>query len=246
MALEKAACSFSAYPVQYCNFENIDKLDPETSKLKFVPVGSVEFTKAYSEHVGIDLPCKDSSLGSAVIGLATSENKDYFKRRIKRGKLGDASADEFVKPVGVKLFTGAVKSQLRPMSPDTAVWISDYVKFESEYRFYIQDFVNGPEVVGWSRYDDGNFNNPSVEHGGFDLVESLAQDLHNNLPANAYSIDIGWRPDLNEFSVVEVNDAWALGLYQPTMDCNSNPPTRQQYADMLVSRWAQILFCNLV
>jgi hypothetical protein len=247
LTLEKAACCFSCYPIQYCKFGDIAKLNPEQSKLKFVPVGSVEFTKEYANHIGIGLPSGIWSFGSAIHLFMAEQKKDYVGRDIRIGKLKDAEPNEFVKPTETKLFTGCVKSEVDPeIDSDTEVLISNFVPFESEYRFYIQDYVNGPKVCGWARYDDGDYNNPSPEEGGLDLVEKLAQEIHNQFGPNAYSIDIGWRPDLDRFSVVEVNDAWALGLYQPSLDYQSNPPSRQEYADMLISRWTQILFCALM
>jgi len=125
---------------------------------------------------------------------------------------------------------------------DTPVWISEAVPFGAEFRFYVQDFVGGGKIQGWSRYDDTYLQCPEPD---FELVEAIMKELEGNGAPGAYTVDIGWRYDLDRYCLVELNDAWALGLYE-NADPQSNPPTRQQYSDMLVSRWTQIIFCNLV
>ena len=164
MSVEKIACNFSNYPIRFCGFEDISKLAPEEAKLKFIPVGSVEYTRAYCDHVGMRLPINFSY---------PEQFRHLLHRMVKRGLYKEASFSDFVKPQETKTFTGNL-----------------------------------------------------------------------NISPGSYSIDIGWRPDLNCYSLVEINDGWSLGLYNPT-DQQSNPPTRQQYADMLVARWRQILFCNI-
>lgn len=238
MSAEKIACNFSSYPSQFRKFEDIVKLNPEESRLKFVPVGSVEFTRAYCDHLGLNLP----------INLSYPEQfHPYLYRRVQEGLYKEALFSEFVKPIETKTFTGNIKSVLEAEDPDsidpeTPVWICEPVIFESEFRFYIHDFVNGSKIQGWARYDDLSVTNPEPD---FSLVESIMDKFHGDIGPGAYSIDIGWRPNLGCYSLVEINDGWSLGLYNPD-DPQSNPPTRQQYADMLVSRWTQILFCNIV
>jgi len=235
MAAEKTACCFSNYPVEYCKYEDLHK--KEGKMLKYVPVGSVEFTEAYCEVVGISVP---RSL------TYPNFSRNYLDRDVSVKTLKDAGGGEFIKPFHkVKLFTGCVKNQLHEqgvkVDGDTEVWASEAVPFESEFRFYVHDFVTEPKIFGWSRYDDLDVTNPEPDVG---LVEAIAQEFHDQLGPNAYTVDIGWRPDLGKYSLVEINDGWALGYYSPN-DPQSNPPTRQQYADMLVTRWTQILFCNL-
>ena len=235
MAQEKTACAFSNYAIRYCKYEDIGTLNPKEAFLRYVPVGSVEFTRWYCYHVGIELPSLDFTLSGGL-------NK-HCNREIRKGLFGEAKENDFVKPLHIKLFTGNIKSELDWYVPDdTEVYISQAVPFESEFRFYIQDYANKFDVVGWARYDELGVTNPEPD---FTLVEDIAGEIHRNLGPSAYSIDIGWRPDLGCYSLVEINDAWSLGLYENS-DPQSNPPTRQQYADMLVSRWTQIQFCNLV
>lgn len=238
---EKIACSFSCYPVKYCPLTGIEKLDPKESLTRFVPVGSVEFVKAYSQHVGIRLP-EDFSYG-----ICDGQLNEFLMRSVRRGTYGEATLTDFVKPVEIKSFTGNIKGHLEVETPgflpaETSVWISPAVPFGAEFRFYIQDFVGGGKIVGWSRYDDSNMQCPEPDH---DLVEAVMKELEYGGAPGAYTVDIGWRPDLDRYCLVELNDAWALGLYE-NADPQSNPPTRQGYADLLVSRWRQIVFCSLV
>ena len=239
---EKIACSFSCYPVKYCPLTDIEKLNPKESLTQLVPVGSVEFVKAYSKHVNIVLP------GDFSYGICDGQLDQFLMRTIRMGTYGEATLTDFVKPISIKSFTGEIKGHIELSSAcpspsgDVPVWISPAVPFGAEFRFYIQDYVGGGKIVGWSRYDDSNMQCPEPDFG---LVEAVMKELENGGAPGAYTIDIGWRPDLNRYCLVELNDAWALGFYE-NADPQSNPPTRQQYSDMLVSRWTQIVFCNLV
>lgn len=234
MRTEKLACAFSSYPTLHAPYEKISRIGKEY-RLNTVPVGTVEFVQEWCRHMDLSLP--QSSLGFP----------DFFQpflhRNIREGTFGEALPSEFVKPCAVKRFTGGIKSTISEEIPtNEPVWISDSVPFESEFRFYIYDFVTGPKILGWARYDDTSFNNPGPDFG---LVEDVAEEYHRNLGPSAYSIDIGWRSDIGRYSLIETNDAWALGLYENT-DRQSSPPSRQAYADMIVSRWRQILFCNVI
>lgn len=239
MTTEKIACRFSDFPSVNCSFEGISRIPPSEIVYKMIPVGSVEFTCRYAEHVGISLPTSLSYMDPSL---------SYVNRRIKSGKYEEALPNEFIKPYErIKLFTGGIKQDLEKegitISDEEKVWISEPVTFESEYRFYIQDTATKCEILGWNRYDLlENVSNPPPD---ISMVEGIAQEIHDQIGPNAYSIDIGWRPDLSKYSLVEINDAWALGFYSHKSDENSNPPSNQQYADMLYSRWLQIIFCNL-
>lgn len=235
-ATEKIACSFSSYKVCYSPMEKLSQMDI-FNRVNYVPVGTVEFIREYCRHMQIWLP-------ESFHFLFEEEVLPLYHRNVRRGLLKEANPNEFVKPLNtVKLFTGCLKSKVsEDIDPDTPVLISEKVTFGSEYRFYIQDFVSGPKILGWSRYDEELGEYPSPD---FSIVQDLADIYHSNLGPNAYSIDIGWVKELQRYALVEVNDAWALGYYENT-DLLSNPPSRQEYADMLVSRWRQILFCTLV
>lgn len=232
MSNEKFACTCTDYPYIHTSYEYLEHLNVDEYKTNYVPVGSVEFVRKYSDCMGLKLPESISYYGI----------ENFIKRNIREGKLKDADSSEFVKPKKIKQFTGDFKKYLRPLSPETEVWISEPVPFESEFRVYVQDFVSGPQILGWARYDDKDSYNPDPD---LNYVKSIAQELHDNLGPGAYSIDIGWRSDLKAYDVVELNDAWALGLYTNT-DPQTNSPSKQDYADMLISRWRQILFWNII
>lgn len=237
MTTEKKACCFSNYPIKYCKFEDLTKLDVGTHRTRYVPVGTVEFVEEFARVMNLTLPTPLSSFDE--------ELQPYLLRNVREGTIKEALAHEFVKPRNkVKLFTGCSRSSLPGgIDEDEPVWIIENVPFESEFRFYMHELaIRGAEVYGWARYDDLGVINPEPDVG---LVEDIARTLSEIGAPNAYSIDIGWRPDIERYCLIEINDAWALGLYNNT-DKQSNPPTMQQYADMLYSRWVQIVFCNVI
>jgi hypothetical protein len=235
MPIEKLACSFSRYPVRIASYDQLSSMSLGESKFNFVPVGSVEFTREYAKCANLELPAALDYPETVI---------PFFERTLQEVTFERASRDKFIKPSRkVKAFSANIKSQItQDIDPEEPVWESEVVPFGSEFRFYIQDTVTRPYILGWARYDDLSVVNPEPD---FDLVEKVADIYHKDLGPGAYSIDIGWRPDLQRYSLVEVNDAWALGYYE-NQDPQSNPPSRQQYADMLVSRWTQIIFCNIV
>lgn len=237
MGVEKTACLFSSYPCIHCSYENLPQV-PQSDIWGVVPVGTVEFVSRYCECLNIALPGQLSYLDTLA---------QFFDRAIRVGPFRDAQPGEFVKPYSkVKQFTGNIKSNLLnegvSIDPHSVVQISEPVQFESEFRFYVHDFATGPKIQGWARYDDLMVNNPDPDTA---LVHQIAEILHGDLGPSAYSVDIGWVPSKGKYALVEVNDAWSLGYYSNT-DPQSKPPTKQQYADMLVSRWTQILFCHLL
>lgn len=234
MSREKIACAFSEYPVRYTSYEGLSKL-PKESITEYVPVGSVEFTRRYCDHLGMGLP------GPLFL---LEDLKDFYHREVRFGTLSEASMEDFVKPSqNLKLFTGCFKSELgSEVDESTPVFISKPVPFGAEFRFYIHDFITGPKIFGWSRYDDHPSDCPEP---WVNLVEKIAHRLHESLGPSAYSIDIGWRRDIGRYSLVEINDGWSLGLYE-NHDPQSSPPSRKDYAEMLISRWRQIVFCSIV
>lgn len=236
MPTEKMACSFSNYPVLVAPYEKLSVRDFSKDRLKFVPVGSVEFTREYCRCANLELP-------TAL--YYPEEVQRFFYRELQETTFGGAHECSFVKPSQrVKSFAAGLKSTLvGQVAIEEPVLESEVVPFESEFRFYIQNTITKTQILGWARYDDLPLTNPEPDIGMVEQIASIYRDLGPG--PNAYSIDIGWRPDLQRYCLVEVNDAWSLGYYENS-DPQSNPPSRQQYADMLVSRWTQILFCSIV
>lgn len=219
--------------VRTISIQDIHTLNPEL-KFQYIPVGTVEFIREYCHHMGLYLSENSISYEFGVL--------NYVKRKIRGGKFSDALPNEFVKPVGIKNFTGGIKSEIQEeIDPDSMVWISEPVPFDCEYRFYIQNHINGPEIIGYARYDDKD--TPPI-YPDEQLVMNIARHIHSSIGPNGYSIDIGWRSDIREFDLVELNDGWALGYY--TNSDSPNRPSVSQYTQLLYSRWLQILFYNLI
>jgi hypothetical protein len=222
LTIEKYACKNVSNNYLSCKFGDVSHLQEDDDNL-LVPVGSVEFVKKFCKHFNICLPAESFSYHEPV--------RSFLKRGVRRTTLGEANSAEFVKPVGVKTFTGDVKRKLRPLNPLTEVWAAPFVPFESEFRYYVIE----RKVVGWARYDDTDCTNPDPPMG---LIEQIIEAMGGDSPC-AYSVDVGWRPDLGLYDVVELNDAWALGLYRNS-DPQSHPPSYEDYARMLVMRWNQL------
>lgn len=200
----------------------------------YIPIGSVEYVLAFAKANDLRLPTESLTYYDDIFHL--------FNRKIKKKKFKYAKNSEFVKPTTHKSFTGDIKKNLiNKIDPNEIVWASEPVPFESEFRFYIHVTLE-PEIVGWSRYDNLEVINPPPD---INLVDKIIKIIHNNIGPNAYAVDIGWRPDLGKYDIVELNDAWSLGFYNNN-DIQSSPPSPKDYVEMLVSRWTQILFANKV
>jgi hypothetical protein len=231
LATEKVACIRTDNKSTWTSYSNlfnaIGQLLLTEDILDIIPVGSVEFYRAYAEIVGLTLP-DDFSYGSIDLSLMLP----HLKRKINKTTFALAKDCSFVKPVYTKLFTGNLKCNIVESDLlDFEVWESEAVEFAAEFRFYIHQ----DRVIGYSRYDslDCECNEPD-----YSLVQEIIKS-QNSFPV-AYSIDIGWRDDINEWCLIELNDAWALGFYN-NRDLMSKPPTGSEYAMMLAERWRQIV-----
>lgn len=186
-----------------------------------VPVGSVEFVEAYMGAHGISRPM--FSCYPAYV-----REKQFYKRDIVSGKKIPQEG-VFIKPMATKLFTGFVYpetdeenlNEFLSLPDETDCWLSEPVKFVSEYRYYVQDF----RIIGWARYDDGPDEAPKPEAGFvFDAISRIA-------PATC-AVDIGVLEN-GASAIVEINDAWAIGLYGQALR-----PTK--YAQFLKKGWERI------
>lgn len=256
---EKIACSMSDFRCEYCTYDKLEEFVKSVTKdrniilnrgvfYKYCPVGSVEFFYKYMELTGIEVPYP-----MGYLTFSAKDKQKVFKREIRLDKLADVKDHEFVKPADrVKLFTGCPKKDApKDLDPQTKVWISEPVKFETEYRVYItsnnavsSNITSGFNILGWARYDELDVENPPFKP---EYIIDMCKKIYYDAMVSpiAFSIDIGWRPDLQEYDVVEVNDAWSLGLFLNS-DKNSNPPSVLEYAEMLMSRWHQICFIDVI
>jgi hypothetical protein len=180
--------------VSYLNiFDTVHNLILTEDISKIIPLGSVEFCMAYSEIIGLNLP-EDFSYGSD-IALMTP----FLKRKINRTTFALAKGFSFIKPIQTKLFTGDIKDNIHDSTfSDYEVWESEPIKFTAEFRFYIHN----NKILGYSRYDENDCDCPSPE---LNMIQEIIK-IQNSFPI-AYSIDIGWRTDINEWCLVELNDA---------------------------------------
>ena len=184
-----------------------------------VPVGSVEFVRAYADRVGVMLPAPLDY---------PDDLRPYLARTIRRAPLSKAPRGDFVKPVKTKRFS-AIQNYDPAFPPDrvpsdTMCWVSDPIEFGAEYRFYV---LHG-EALGWAQYDEGR------EYGisQYDLTRVDSMILAWRAQPRAWALDVG-RLAGGHLAVVEVNDAWATGLYAGALQV-------REYAEWLQTRWDEI------
>ena len=201
-----------------------------------LPVGSVEFVREAMRLAGIAEP---EPMSYPV------ELDHLLRRRLDLTTVERVRGTKFVKPVRTKLFTGFVwhsgadgatysehdREQLvavRALAPTTQLWAADPVKFLCEWRYYV---CQG-KVIGAARYDpDGDDNAPAPD--GAVLQEAIQRLSDSTAAPAAYGLDLGVL-STGETALVEVNDAWALGLYGRSLDS-------KDYLQLLTTRWRQVV-----
>jgi hypothetical protein len=229
--LMAASLASPPIPVLRSSLANIKDMGRLIAAGVGVPVGSVEFMRAAMAAAGISEP---EPLSYPV------ELLRHCGREIKLRRAGEVIGTWFVKPVKTKLFTGFVFDTMTDpatlsehdreqydafiaLDPAEPVWISEVVKFQSEWRFYVE----GRRVLGKARYDtDGADDAPAPDE---ETVARILADLPFVCPC---AVDIGVLAD-GSTVLVEVNDAWAIGFYQDAMPA-------KDYMNFLVTRWEQI------
>lgn len=182
-----------------------------TASREVTPIGSVEWTREYALAYGVTLP-EWQTYPDAL--------RPWLGREVRAGRFTDAARGEFVKPVKLKAFTGALLKDLEEAAePDEPCWISDAVEFAAEWRCYIL----AGKVVGWGQYGDGDDAEP-------DLAQ--VRDMLAAWPGPAgWALDVGRLADGRQV-LVEANDGWALGYYK---GC---PP--DAYLRVIAARWAEL------
>lgn len=204
-----------------------------------LPVGSVEFVREAMRVAGVAEPA-NMTYPQELCGLL-GRSMTLSTAEAARAP-GPA---RFAKPESTKAFTGFVhdpsvpeaelgahereqRAALLSMEPSVPVWMGPVVEFVAEWRAY----MHGGSVIGLERYDpDGS---DGVEEPGRAWVEAATGPWLGapGAPA-ACAIDIG-RLANGALVLVEVNDAWALGLYGRSVDA-------KDYLAMLGARWSQLL-----
>lgn len=163
--------------------------------------GTIPFIYTILRKAGKDIPIVDSY---------PEELRKFLYRKVVKTKLQNLHEGftGFVKPFSkLKLFTGFVAKepsdmhQLSGFTRHTEVYISDVVKFISEYRFY----VIGRKIKAYGCYDGDENIIPDL---------NIVQDAIKKLvkPPSAFCIDFGVL-DSGETALVEYNDGFFLGWY---------------------------------
>lgn len=198
------------------------------SNKKLVPIGSVEFCKAWMNLCDISLP------PSYDFPLCFRQMwKVYLNRKVDVCLYSEVPYGMFVKPFNTKEFEphiierNVIHYDILRKNPLT--WFQEPVKFVAEWRCYIHD----KHLLGWTRYDDNDTEYKFFEtdiHPFLHMMNAVWGDRKKPI---SYALDIGML-DNGRIVLVEMNDAWALGFYKGGVS-----PT--QYATMIRSRWNQIL-----
>jgi hypothetical protein len=154
----------------------------------------------------------------------------YRKRAIRLATLADARAltsPSFVKPPDEKWFgaavyaSGAAIEVAEGMEDEYPVLISEPVRFEVEYRFFILDraiatgsiYIRGGAIA---RSGEGEWPaDPADTAAATEFLAGMLGDPAVQLPA-AVVIDVGRVQDRG-WAVVEANPAWASGI------CDADP-----------------------
>lgn len=176
------------------------------------------------------------------LGIAVPEARDYpaaaerwFGRRVWPSSLGEARnlVEEdgdalFIKPRGTaKRFTVRVFGSpddfrgLQVTSREAPVWCSEVVELVSEHRAFV---LHGEVLDVRPYWGDSRMGASET------VVQEVTVALGPDLPAGC-AIDFAVRDD-GRTVFLELNDGYSLGRY--------GLPARS-YADLLVSRWAQLV-----
>lgn len=213
------ACTLKDLQLHRLTMDRLDELPDRWAEA--VPVGSVEFVRAFAAQAGVMMP--------APIDYPEALRK-WLHRDLWQDTLSNAPPGAFVKPVLTKAFEAI--AQFRGLehyperSGDELCWISTAVAFEHEWRVYVE----GQTIMGVAQYDPGE---------DADLTGEQLEELSRMIEAwpeapSAYALDIGAMRQAGEgVALVEVNDAWATGFYGHAMG-----PSR--YAGWLATRWQEL------
>jgi hypothetical protein len=188
-------------------------------------IGSVESTIEFFKACGIDIP-KPLDYPEPL--------RKYLHRNIEQKLFKEVHNDYpyFIKPIDVKQFTGALVEQdshlqmfkdFDNLNDETEVYISEPIKFESEYRCFVHD----GKLVG-IQYYDGDFR----KYIDSDVVEKMISEFTDS--PIAYTIDVGYVEGKGTV-LIEVNDMWAIGHYG--LDAKT-------YVSMCIDRLQEIKYKN--
>jgi hypothetical protein len=176
-----------------------------------VPIGSVEWTQEVAESRGVTLPDWETY---------PPPLQAWLGRRVERRVYAAASKMHFVKPVRLKAFTGAIRSEITErVDPLEPCWIADPVKFVAEWRIYVLEGA----IATWAQYGEGDDAEPDLA--------AVAQMLAAWPGPAGWALDVGRLADGRQV-LVEANDGWALGFYKGADSV--------AYLEVIAARWAEL------
>lgn len=201
--------------------EEIEAMEARPEVLVF---GGVEVVRPYLARLGCEPDPFDYP----------EAMRNVLRRELRRARLdeirkqyNEPGPPVFIKPVDHKAFTGHVVRRFRDLlrtvelDGDTEIYVSEYVRFLSEWRFYVER----NKVVGVDHYK----GDPLYFPNRFTPTAAIEQ-WADEAPA-AYGVDFGVCPD-GQTRLVEVNDMISLGSY------GLDPAV---YAGLIETRWDQLV-----
>ena len=215
---------------------------------EILPVGTVEFVRAVMGIRGVPEPD----------GMGYGPIADFLRREVREGVLYELKAAEgpvFVKPVATKTFSGFVYDprpgakqseyqleQLKAIASlktSTRVWLSEVVEFACEWRYYVDA---AGHILAKARYDaDGDDDAPEpTAEVVQSAIDSTVTYLESRGNAHPFAIDVGVLTN-GRTAVVELSDAWALGLYGHARTPGGTDWKAEDYVDFLLQRWRSIV-----
>jgi hypothetical protein len=233
---ERAALYLLDEPVERSDLANLSVLDKNPS---LCPVGSVEFVQAWIRHLGlvepkpIDYPFSLYKFLGREVWMAQGVHL-----------LLVSSFPLFVKPVATKAWTGRVLTRDSDLTGlDGPVLVSDVVQFNEEFRVYVlKQGTDSAKILFVGRYDnlDCGLETPPLDviSKANEMIQVFERGAGDHSYPCAYALDIGIT-DSGRVLLVEVTDAWAVGLYKP--DTGIYPGYRKDYFNWLHARWEQIV-----
>jgi hypothetical protein len=219
-------------PVLWASLAGIGLHKDLLRKGRLLPVGSVEFMRGAMAQAGVQEPAAPGYPAALA---------PWFFREVRRSLAGGVIGEAFVKPVTTKAFTGFVFDTMRApdaysehdreqyaafmsMDASTEIWTSDVVRFDSEHRYY----VHGGKILGSGCYaPDSDEPVPTPDPG---QVQAAVDALGWSHP---YALDMGVL-HTGETALVEVNAAWAIGLYGKAI-------SPRDFLTYLGAGWAHVL-----
>lgn len=225
-------CMLTDIPFNYVGDNDLGKYQSDLKQGDTMAVGSVEFVRKAFSLAGK----KEPNIVPYPAVLS-----DYLYREIQvTDLLGIVGNRVFVKPTELKKFNGFVYNNSRKLSDYddhdrdqllilirqpiyTKFYVSEVVEFLSEHRFYVD---GNCVILGSARYDPNDGDAPEPDMA---IVKEMISRFNRKTP---YALDVGVLKN-GTTALVEVNDAWAIGLYGSAL-------STRDYLNFLWTRWQDI------